>query len=152
MPEDDLAIDWTPIVAERKIRDAIDQGLFDNLPGKGKPLVLEDDPLTPPHLRTMHRILRNAGVAPEWILLEKEISTVKAEAEAIFVRAKDRFAAGKTTGLASLRDDYQRTMKEANHLILKYNLAMPSNLRGPIPFRVKERLASWDEYFSTNET
>src|SRR5689334_22802808 len=52
-------------VAERKIQEAIDEGAFDNLPGKGKPLVFDDDPMTPPHLRLANRILRNANVLPE---------------------------------------------------------------------------------------
>ena len=29
-------LDWTQIIAERKIREAIDAGEFDNLPGRGK--------------------------------------------------------------------------------------------------------------------
>ncbi len=151
MPEDDLAIDWTPIVAERKIKDAIEQGVFDNLPGKGKPLNLEQDALTPPHLRTTHRILRNAGVAPEWILIDKEITTVKAEADQLLARAEERWAIGNYSGIDSLREQYHKTMKEANNLILKYNMAMPSNHRGPIPFRIKERLAKWDELFKAAE-
>jgi hypothetical protein len=147
MPEDDLAIEWTRIIAERKINEAIDLGVFDNLPGKGKPLRLDDDSLTPPHLRAAHRLLRNAGVAPEWVLLEREIASTKAEAEAIFSRAIERFLAGNTTGLASLRDQYRLAMKEANNLILKHNMAMPNNLRCPIPFRIKSRLTEWDERF-----
>ena len=38
-------------VAEREIREAIEEGKFDNLPGKGKSIVFDDDPMTPPHLR-----------------------------------------------------------------------------------------------------
>ena len=30
-------------VAERKIQEAIEEGKFDNLPGKGKPIVFEED-------------------------------------------------------------------------------------------------------------
>ena len=49
-------------LAERKIDEAIARGEFDNLPGQGRPLDLEDeDPLAPPEVRMAKRILRNAG-------------------------------------------------------------------------------------------
>jgi Domain of unknown function (DUF1992) len=49
------------LLAERKIAEAIERGEFDDLPGAGKPLELEDDPLVPEELRMAYRILRNAG-------------------------------------------------------------------------------------------
>jgi hypothetical protein len=33
-------LDWTAKIAERKIQDAMKEGLFDNLPGRGEPLDL----------------------------------------------------------------------------------------------------------------
>jgi hypothetical protein len=38
-------------LAERKIEEAVREGLFDNLPGRGRPLVLEDLSRVPPELR-----------------------------------------------------------------------------------------------------
>jgi len=52
------------LIAERKIAEAAAQGEFDNLPGAGKPLDLEEDPLVPEDQRMANRILRNAGFAP----------------------------------------------------------------------------------------
>jgi hypothetical protein len=152
MTEDDLAIDLTRIIAERKIKEAMDEGVFDNLLGKGKPLIIEDDSHTPAHLRSAHRIMRNAGVAPEWILLEKEIAATKADAQNIYELAKSRTASGNFGGIDSLREDYRRTMKEANDMILKYNITMPFVHSGPIPFRIKERLAAWDENLIVPDT
>ena len=54
-------------VAERKIQEAIEEGKFDNLPGKGKPIVFDDDPMTPADLRMATKILKNAGVLPDWM-------------------------------------------------------------------------------------
>lgn len=51
-------------LVERKIAEAIARGEFDNLPGAGKPLDLDDDPLVPEELRIANRILRNAGFVP----------------------------------------------------------------------------------------
>ena len=52
------------LIAERKIAEAAAQGEFDALPGAGKPLDLEEDPLVPEDQRMANRILRNAGFVP----------------------------------------------------------------------------------------
>jgi len=50
-------------LAERKIEEAIERGEFDDLPGAGRPLDLDDlDPLLPEELRMAYRILKNAGM------------------------------------------------------------------------------------------
>ncbi len=51
-------------LVERRIEAAIARGDFDNLPGEGRPLALDDDPLVPQDLRVAHRILKNAGCVP----------------------------------------------------------------------------------------
>ena len=53
------------LIAERRIAEAAANGELDNLPGAGKPLELDDDALVPEDLRMAHRILKNAGYAPE---------------------------------------------------------------------------------------
>ncbi|MCK6880055.1 DUF1992 domain-containing protein [Enterobacter bugandensis] len=50
--------------AERHIRDAQIKGDFDNLPGSGEPLELEDDSHIAPELRAGYRLLKNAGCLP----------------------------------------------------------------------------------------
>ncbi|RJK98779.1 DUF1992 domain-containing protein [Enterobacter chuandaensis] len=50
--------------AERHIRDAQNKGEFDNLPGSGERLVLEDDSHIAPELRAGYRLLKNAGCLP----------------------------------------------------------------------------------------
>jgi hypothetical protein len=52
------------LLADRKIAAALDAGELDDLPGAGRPLDLDDDPLVPEHLRVAYRILRNAGFVP----------------------------------------------------------------------------------------
>jgi len=49
---------------ERHISDAQRKGEFDNLPGSGEPLVLDDDSHIAPELRTGYRLLKNAGCLP----------------------------------------------------------------------------------------
>ncbi|MCK5307534.1 MAG: DUF1992 domain-containing protein [Zetaproteobacteria bacterium] len=64
-------------IVEERIRKAQEEGMFDNLPGKGKPLRLDDDSRIAPHLRASYRILRNAGILPPEMQLRKEISDLR---------------------------------------------------------------------------
>lgn len=50
--------------AERHICDAQKKGEFDDLPGSGEPLVLDDDSHIAPELRAGYRLLKNAGCLP----------------------------------------------------------------------------------------
>jgi hypothetical protein len=60
-------------IAEAKIQDGIERGDFDGLPGRGKPLQLEDLSHVPSHLRLGYKVLRNAGVAPPEVELRREV-------------------------------------------------------------------------------
>ncbi len=51
-------------IAEQRIAEAIENGDFDDLPGSGKPLELDDDSLVPEELRLAYRVLKNAGFVP----------------------------------------------------------------------------------------
>ena len=63
-------------LAERRIAEAREAGAFDNLPGYGKPLTLEDDSHIPPELRMSYRILKNAGYIPPELAERKEIDSL----------------------------------------------------------------------------
>lgn len=65
------------MLAEEQISAAIRRGEFDDLPGKGKPLVLEDDGAIPDALRVAYRVLKNAGCLPPEQELRKEIRQVE---------------------------------------------------------------------------
>ncbi|HET7766707.1 MAG TPA: DUF1992 domain-containing protein [Burkholderiales bacterium] len=66
------------LIAERRILQAIARGDFDGLPGAGRPLALDDDPLAPDETRVVHRILKNAGFVPAEILDRREIARLEA--------------------------------------------------------------------------
>jgi hypothetical protein len=63
--------------ADEKIKEAIAQGEFDNLPGKGKPLDLDAYFATPEHLRMSYSILKSADIIPEEMELLKQIEGLK---------------------------------------------------------------------------
>lgn len=50
--------------AERHIIEAQRKGEFDNLPGRGESLILDDDSHVPAELRAGYRLLKNAGCLP----------------------------------------------------------------------------------------
>jgi hypothetical protein len=64
-------------IAEERIREAQRAGAFDNLPGKGKPLQLEDMSWVPEDLRIGYLILKNAHVLPPEAELRKDIHTLE---------------------------------------------------------------------------
>ena len=51
-------------LAEQRILEAQRNGAFDDLPGKGKPLELEDQSTAPLDLRMAYHVLKNAHVLP----------------------------------------------------------------------------------------
>ena len=91
-------------LAEERIRDAIQRGEFDNLPGSGKPLNLEDDRHIPDDLRLAYKILKNADCLPPELELKKEIR----KAEEL---------------LSSVADEGEkyRQLHKVNFLIMKLN-------------------------------
>jgi DnaJ family protein C protein 28 len=60
---------------EEHIRQAMQEGKFDDLPGKGKPLELDENPYADPEWQLAFRILKEAGFTLPWIESLKEIET-----------------------------------------------------------------------------
>ncbi len=70
-------------IVEKKIGEAQEQGAFDNLPGSGEPLEIEDDSHVPDDLRLVHKILKNADCLPPELQLRKEIRQMEDMLESI---------------------------------------------------------------------
>lgn len=64
-------------LAEQKIQDAIKNGEFENLPGKGKPLDLTESRHIPPDLRMAYKVLKNSGMIPAEMEIKKEIALLE---------------------------------------------------------------------------
>lgn len=60
-------------IVEQRIKEALEKGEFDDLPGQGEPLDLEDDRCIPEDLRLAYKILKNANCLPPELELKKEI-------------------------------------------------------------------------------
>ena len=120
---------WEPLI-DRLIRESMERGEFDDLPGSGEPIDLSENPYEKPELRSVHRLLRNAGFAPAWIEERKDIENQFQQAYSILRRAKELYC-------QSSKDvdnrEWQRTIKEfrervdeLNQRIRIYNLKAPS--------------------------
>lgn len=64
-------------IVEAIIKDAMERGEFDNLPGKGKPIDLSEYFETPEEVRLARSILKNAGMTSREVDLLKEIVELK---------------------------------------------------------------------------
>jgi hypothetical protein len=91
-------------IAEERIREAVQRGEFQNLPGSGKPLELEDDQHIPADLRLAYKVLSNANCLPPELELKREIRT----AEELLGGMKDE-------------GEKYRQIKKINYLIMKLN-------------------------------
>ena len=60
-------------LAERRIRDALEAGLFRDLPGAGRPLELDDLTGVPDELRAGYLLLKSANVLPDEMELKREL-------------------------------------------------------------------------------
>jgi DnaJ family protein C protein 28 len=58
---------------EEHIQQAMREGKFKDLPGKGQPLRLDENPLEDPEWRLAYHILRSSGFTLPWIELRQEI-------------------------------------------------------------------------------
>lgn len=64
-------------LVESIIKEAMERGEFDNLPGKGKPIDLSAYFDTPEDLRVAYSVLKNAGMTSREVDLLKEIAELK---------------------------------------------------------------------------
>lgn len=64
-------------LAEKKIAEALSRGEFDDLPGAGRPLELDEDRLIPQDVRVAYRILKNAGFVPPEVQALNEIGELE---------------------------------------------------------------------------
>lgn len=111
-------------IAERRIREAQERGDFEDLPGSGAPLVLDDDPLVPEDLRVPYRLLKNAGFIPpelescrEICELEQLIRVADPDGERVHLLARLNFlltrtAAGRCRGHLRVDADYYERITE----------------------------------------
>jgi hypothetical protein len=110
------------LIAERKVREAMDEGAFDNLDGRGQPLNLEADGLEDPATRTAHRLLKNNGISPAWIAEGKEI---------------EQECANLPNHLGNA-ETLRARVAELNRRIELFNLSVPVKGKQKLPIRFQD--------------
>jgi Domain of unknown function (DUF1992). len=64
-------------IVEAIIKEAMERGEFDNLPGQGKPIDLTEYFETPEEVRLANSVLKNAGMISQEVVLLKEIAELQ---------------------------------------------------------------------------
>ncbi|MGE0310202.1 MAG: DUF1992 domain-containing protein [Lautropia sp.] len=95
---------------ESRIRDAQSRGEFDDLPGAGRPLPLDEDPLAPAELKSAWRLLRGAGLVGPGTPCDVPMPNAFATMLALVDRALERTPAGRRHALA--RDTRLRVLRD----------------------------------------
>ncbi|ESQ40263.1 hypothetical protein EUTSA_v10014552mg [Eutrema salsugineum] len=112
-------------VVEQRIWHSMEEGHFENLPGKGKPLNLHTNPHADPAEDTLYRILNKNGFAPEWVELNKEIRN-KAKEWRVSLKKAWTMKFEEDQSCWEERSDMLKTqLKEINNMVFRYNLIVP---------------------------
>lgn len=127
---------WENWVEER-IREAQQAGLFDNLPGVGKPLRWQRNPFAPADQQLAFDLVQNAGYTLPWIEEGREIDDRIARARrrlqrdyAWYRQARDRATAADLLAVEAVwqrrRQAFGDEVAAINRAIDLYNLKAPS--------------------------
>src|SRR6185503_18888818 len=123
---------WESLI-DKKIREAMERGEFDNLTGRGEPIDLSENPYEDPDWRTAHRMLRNAGFAPSWIEERKDIDAELEAARIVLARKwMIRRNARETRHEESARERWERAEAEFRNTVSALNRRIDAwNLKTP---------------------
>lgn len=120
---------------EEIIRRAIQEGKFDDLPGKGEPLQLDDNPHEDPEWRAAHHILKSAGFTLPWI---ETLRQIESDLEAARVRLTQTWAwrqetLAKDSEILLVESEWTRAVQSfkeqiaiINDQIRSFNLGVPA--------------------------
>jgi DnaJ family protein C protein 28 len=120
---------------DQQIEEAQRSGKFDNLPGKGKPLKLNDNPFQDPAQDAAYTLLKDNDFTLPWIAEGKEIDEALAQARTALARSwalyqHDRgntHATWAKSEWARAERAFREQIAALNKKILNYNVAIPNN-------------------------
>ncbi len=133
-----VAPTWESLV-ERQLREAMDEGRFDDLPYQGQRIPLDDNAFAGDRAMAFH-VLRNANIAPPWIEAEKEVRSLFARRDAILARASARTV---PSAYAERRDrgELEGLVSEINAAIARLNAEAPTDRQHRQPLVLADELA-----------
>ncbi len=130
---------WESLI-DRQIREAMDEGAFEDLPYRGERLPIEDDSASG-EWAMAHRMLRNAGAAPPWIESDKEVRRLLAQRDALIARPRRSSTAGRERERAELAT----LVESINRAITRVNAEAPTVRQHRRPLDLDVELARLDE-------
>lgn len=152
---------WRSLV-EQRIRQAEENGQFDNLPGAGKPLELDQNPEAGDKALA-YSILKQHNIAPPEVELGREVDALLAQAEKLRVELRQRRAnlllrgtpaEGNRKMYRALRTKYAArsaaAVREARSKVLTLNIIAPPALHRPL-VDANALIAAFDAEFPAYE-
>ncbi len=133
-----VAPTWESLV-DRQIREAMEEGRFDDLPFQGQPIPVEDDSRAGEWAMAF-RVLKNAGVAPPWIEADKEVRALLDRRDAVLARA----AGASSIARSRYRRDLERLVVDVNAAVARLNAEAPTDRQHRRPLRLEDELARFD--------
>jgi hypothetical protein len=103
---------------DKQIREAEERGDFDNLPGRGKPLRLDN---WDAEWGLAFHVLKNAGETLPWISLQRDIDTARAKLDDFLRRVRHIPPAER----GRARELYLRKAAELDKLLEEYAFSVP---------------------------
>lgn len=130
--------EWRDLVSNR-IDEAMRNGAFDNLPGRGKPLDLNRNPYAPEGMELAFDLLKNNDLAPAWIgkrtELLRDLERWRTHVAEVVGRYGSDFAAAARKDTAAVeavarrwsiqRDSLRLEVEALNKRIVVVNLEQP---------------------------
>lgn len=133
---------WETLI-DRQIREAVEEGKFDDLPHQGEPLPNDDNPYAGDWGLAFH-VLKIAGVAPPWIEADKAVRELLGRRDAILARA----AAGPAPSVFArihTRAALEELVARINASIARVNAEAPTDRQHRRPVVLADEIARYDE-------
>ncbi|XWS55919.1 hypothetical protein CRYUN_Cryun09bG0041400 [Craigia yunnanensis] len=112
-------------VVEQRIWHSMEEGQFENLPRKGKPLDLNTNPHADPAEDILYRILSKNGRAPEWVELNKEIRSKVSDWRIALKKAWTSKCNGHHEKWVECCEALKMQLREISDKVFRYNLIVP---------------------------
>ncbi len=126
--------EWQDLITEQ-LDDAAAKGAFDNLPGSGRPLRLNEHPNEPSDMRMANKLLKDNELTPAWVGDRKALQT---EIEALRTAMQNQWtltsarASAPGTDAEALKKTWGRTLlhweeqiADLNRRIVNLNITLP---------------------------
>lgn len=149
---------WSDVVEER-IRAAQEGGAFENLPGAGKPLKLDENPYAGDRALAFH-LLQNNNVLPRELDLGREVDADLARAEKLLAElrrerdwiarqpsfSRPRLLRAYHARRAQIAERYEEMLREIRTKTLTLNIIAPALLHRQV-VDVEERMCAFQQEF-----